>query len=99
MTEQTTTEEFQLERDRLDLCTMSDVVDELYRARCHFGSFSNAHEGFAVLLEEVHELWDQVRSKKSTPDNRRALMRAEALQVAAMAVRFVREVCDAEDGQ
>lgn len=49
-----------------------------------------AHEGYAILLEEVDELWDEV--KKKNPDKER--MRKEAIQIGAMALAFAREVCE-----
>lgn len=69
-----------------------EVLAELSRARSKFPRPSaSAHEAFAVLDEERDELWDEV--KANHPD-RKARMRAEAIQVAAMAIRFVEEVCD-----
>ena len=44
----------------------------------------------ALALEEVDELWDEV---KANHPERTARMRAEAIQVAAMAIRFVEDVC------
>lgn len=44
---------------------------------------SGPHEAYAVLLEEVDELWDDVKA------NHKYGARAEAIQVAAMAIRFV----------
>lgn len=70
-----------------------EVLAELAKARAKFGRFNSAHEGFAVLDEEHDELWDEV--KANHPD-RTARMRAEAIQVAAMAIRFVEDVCDKE---
>lgn len=70
----------------------ADVVRELATARERFKPFNSAHEGYAVLLEEVDELWDEV--KKKPADRDRKLMREEAIQVAAMAMRFVLEVCE-----
>jgi NTP pyrophosphatase (non-canonical NTP hydrolase) len=67
------------------------VIEELTRAMCAFPSFHSAHEGYAVLLEEVDELWDEVKKKQGTRD--RAKLRKEAIQVAAMALRFALE-CD-----
>lgn len=68
------------------------VEAELARARAaHPGCFNSAHEGFAVLKEEVDELWDEVRTR----DRDMQAMREEAIQVAAMALRFIEDVCDA----
>lgn len=71
---------------------IEEVASELAQARAKFGKFASAHEGFAVLDEERDELWDEV---KGNAGNRNARMRAEAIQIAAMAVRFVEDVCDA----
>jgi hypothetical protein len=72
---------------------VSDAVEvELYVATERYGSFNSAHEGYAVILEELDELWDEVKRRdKSIPR-----MRAEAIQVAAMAMRFVMDCCDGE---
>ena len=60
--------------------------------RDKFPPFHSAHEGYAVLLEEVDELWDEVKKK---PRNREPQkMRAEAIQIAAMALRMVLDVVD-----
>lgn len=67
------------------------VVDELAAAEKKFGPMASAHEGYAVLLEEVDELWEEVRKKQSTHD--RAAMYKEAVQIAAMAMRFIKDVC------
>jgi NTP pyrophosphatase (non-canonical NTP hydrolase) len=69
--------------------TVDEVTLELDRARAKFPAFHSAHEGFAVLMEEVDELWDEVRANGS-----RERMRAEAIQVAAMALRFISDVCE-----
>lgn len=62
---------------------------EYERAAAKFPKFNSAHEGYAVLLEEVDELWDEV---KKNPRNATA-MRTEAIQVAAMAMRFLIDCC------
>ena len=69
---------------------LRDVSEELDRALRKFGRFHSAHEGIAVLREEYIELEQEVfkRAKKRRP----AKMRAEAIQVAAMAIRFAMEV-------
>lgn len=63
------------------------VREEYMRARSKHAPMRGRHEGFAVLLEEVDELKECVWRNL---DNDRA--RAEAVQVAAMALAFVLEV-------
>ena len=75
------------------MAILAEVVDELARASSKFGRFAGPHEGYAVFLEEVDELWDEVKASK--PGAGCAAMRKEAIQVAAMALRFVHDVCDA----
>jgi len=79
-------------RRNRDKVIAEKVMTELAHARFKFGQFASAHEGYAVLLEEVHELWDEVR-KGGTKPRSRERMRAEAIQVAAMAIRFASDVC------
>jgi hypothetical protein len=67
------------------------VVRECESANLRYPPFNSAHEGYAVLLEEIDELWDEV--KKSPKKRDLVLMRAEAVQVAAMALRFLIDVC------
>ena len=71
----------------------ADVLAEVYRAEQHFPPMRSAHEGWAILREEVDELWEEVKDKGRS----RVRMRSEAIQVAAMAVRFVLDVCEVED--
>ena len=72
-----------------DAAVFADVSDELAEARQRFPAFNGGHEGYAVILEELDELWEEVRSKGRT----NARMYAEAKQVAAMAIRFMLDVC------
>lgn len=64
------------------------VAKECDKATVKFHTFASEHEGYAVLKEEVDELWDEI---KGAQNKRR--MRAEAIQVAAMALRFVLDCC------
>lgn len=66
------------------------VGQEVMRARSSHGKFASAHEGYSVILEELDELWCEVKRKQSTRDVKK--LRAEAVQVAAMAVRFLTDV-------
>ena len=65
------------------------VRGELGRAR-EFGPLQSTHEGYAVLLEELDELWEAIRSKDAAAPRQRTL---EASHVAAMAVRFLTDLC------
>ena len=62
---------------------MALIELEFVNATSKFGSFHNTHEGYAVLKEEVDELWDEVKANntKGACD--------EAVQVGAMALRFL----------
>jgi hypothetical protein len=79
------------------LQALHEVERELIRATDIYEPMHSPHEGYAVLLEEVHELWALVRASKpaSHPAHDAeniAAMRLEAKQVAAMAVRFMVDV-------
>ena len=66
------------------------VSAELRRARNGHTPINSLHEGFAVLYEEVDELWDEVRKK---PDDRnRGQVLAELIQIAAMARRVAEDL-------
>jgi len=57
---------------------------EYERAAARHANFNSGHEGYAVIREELDELWEEVKTKDG-------LGRAceEAVQVAAMALRFL----------
>lgn len=69
---------------------ISEVINELERATKNFPSMVSAHEGYAILKEEVDELWDEVKEQHGVRDQAR--MRDEAKQIAAMAIRFMRDL-------
>lgn len=67
--------------------TMVDASDEAARAQKKYGDFASMHEAYGVLAEEVAELFDAVRMGQAHP-NRGARIEAEAIQVAAVALRI-----------
>lgn len=80
------------------LGVINEVRDEVIRAKTLWpDNFHNAHEGYAIILEELDEMWDHVKTNQESRDL--AAMRKEAIQVAAMAVRFAAEVCDEVNGR
>jgi len=72
----------------LDAALM-EIRFEYQKARERFPPFHTAHEGYAVLLEEVDELWDEVKRQYS--GERDKAIHKEALQVAAMALAMMLE--------
>ena len=67
------------------------VSAELVEATRKFDKFNSTHEGYAVILEELDELWSCVKNNMTDVE-----LRKEAVQVATMAVRFIMD-CTCED--
>lgn len=65
------------------------VLEELHSAIRKHPVFNSPHEGWAVIKEEEEELWDEVKRR----DIDVVAMRKEAIQVAAMAIRFLTDCC------
>ncbi len=61
-----------------------DVRRELLGALVKNGPFGSRHEGYAIMLEEVDELWDEIKQ-----DGESSKVYAEAMQVAAMATEIM----------
>ena len=59
---------------------------EIERATAKHGPFPSAMHGYAVILEELDEAWHEI--KHGTPEK----AKAELIQVAAMAVRFLMDI-------
>ena len=83
-------------QDQIDelLCCV-DV--EIRKAKRDWPPFNSAHEAYAVMAEEVEDVWSHVIVKQ--PKRNLEAMRKEAIQVAAMAVRFALEVCGEVTGR
>jgi len=70
---------------------IEEVYREVMRAKSMFPTdFHNQHEGYAVILEELDELWQEV--KKNQRDYDLYEQRKEAIQCAAMCIRFIAEL-------
>jgi hypothetical protein len=77
-----------IERDTaLQQASMSALA-EARLACAKWNAFNSTHEGYAVILEELDELWDEVKKKNPSKD----ALRLEARHVAAMALRFIAEL-------
>lgn len=64
---------------------LAQVREEVLAAALKHKPMNSAHEGYAVLLEEVDELWEHV--KEDTGYTSEAF--DEARQIAAMGVRYI----------
>jgi hypothetical protein len=62
---------------------MADVHQEISKSREKNGPFNSLHEAYAVMLEELDELWEQVKRKPLERD--RSAIYRELVQIAAMA--------------
>lgn len=61
------------------------VLEEFYKATGKHGAFNNLHEAYAVILEEVDELWDETKKKPQVRDYEN--IKLELIQIAAMCMR------------
>jgi hypothetical protein len=71
--------------------TFSDAVQrELLEARAKHARLNSAHEGYAVILEELDEFWEQCRLRREQRDKREMLR--ELIQISAMAQRTAEDL-------
>lgn len=76
---------------KMDL-VLKDVLAEYISAHQKFTAYASLHEGYAVILEELDELWAEI--KKRSKDRSSTRLYEEAIQVASTACAlalFVRE--------
>lgn len=69
----------------------SDLVKKVAAAnRAKHGAIKSAHEGLALVLEEVHELEKEVFGRKRKGDKFRFLN--ELVEIAAICERFAEDI-------
>lgn len=71
--------------------SLSLIKQEFIRAKGLYPDFHSNHEGYAVLKEEIDELWDEIKKSKDVRGNTQ--IQKELIQVAAMAVRYLDNLC------
>lgn len=64
---------------------LAAVEIEVSRACAKHKPMNSPHEAYAVLLEEVDELWEEIKHDRGRQES----ARDEAIQVAAMAIRYL----------
>jgi hypothetical protein len=73
---------------------LSGIKAEVLKAYAKHAPMHSAHEGYAVLQEEVDELWDEIKADRGVQQS--GLQ--EAIQVGAMAVRYMVDLFNWEIG-
>lgn len=68
-----------------------DVRTEYVRVTERHGRLHSPHQGWAEILEELDELWEQVRQKRRNRDL--DAMYTECVQIAARAMKFAIDLC------
>lgn len=70
------------------------IIEEYIKASSKFPPMRSRHEGYAIILEEMDELWEIVKKeqKQSFPSLKEKI-EEEAKQVGAMALRFLIDCC------
>jgi len=68
---------------------IEEIISEYKTASKKFTNFNSAHEGYAVIKEEVDELWDCIKTNAD-----KKAMESEVIQVGAMALRFLIDICE-----
>lgn len=71
---------------------IKDIYEEYDRAYEEHGNFASPHEGYAVILEELEELWHAIKQSKHGPMDR--AMAQGATQIAAASLRFLVNFCE-----
>lgn len=69
----------------LDICHAA--IDEYERATSLYPEFHSCHEGYAVIREEVDELWDAIKAEKGVTATEHQV--EEAIQVMAMCIKYI----------
>lgn len=66
------------------------VETEIYSSTILHKPFNSSHEGYAVLLEELDEVWEEIKKSKNYTLSKEA--KQELIQVAAVAMRMINEL-------
>ncbi len=64
------------------------ILDEYIVALGKFPPMTSAHDGYAIILEELDELFDAIKKDQYSTN-----LKNEAKQVGAMALRFLIDCC------
>lgn len=73
-----------------------EIDAELAKSKEHYGAFNSTHEAYAVLQEEVEELWDIIKKNTErtygTAEWKSKALIPELIQIASVAKRIAIEL-------
>lgn len=78
------------EKERRIDVILAMVREEVLAAAIKHQPMHSPHEGISVIFEEYDELWDHVKADTGRTDD----AMDEAIQIAAMGVRYVLDLCN-----
>jgi len=67
----------------------AEFVAEMLKATEKFPSITTEHEGYAIILEEMEEMWENIKLNQYKHEDRKKMIRKEAIQVGAMVLRLI----------
>jgi hypothetical protein len=67
------------------------IENEYLRASDLYPDLHSNHEAYAVIKEEVDELWDEIKKSKEVIGNNK--IKKELIQIGAMVVRYLDNLC------
>lgn len=77
-------------QQQVSLFPLDDLLDEASRGIELHGAYNSAHEAYAIILEELEELWEEVMKKSSKRS--KIKLYSEAIQVASTAYRYSQQL-------
>jgi len=85
-------------QDIRKLKALAEISKELDTATKKFPPFRSYHEGYAIIKEELDELWESIKARKPSTQYIKhqadQQIKREAIQTAAMLVRFIMDLCE-----
>lgn len=70
---------------------ITEIKTEYERSKKLYNDFNSNHEAYAVILEELDEVWDEIKKTKEIRGNEN--IHKELIQVGAMVVKYIENLC------
>lgn len=66
------------------------IYDKMLEAEEKYGEFASGHEAYGVMMEEMEELWNEIKKKPYKRDANTMII--ESIDIAAVAIRFAYQI-------